>query len=46
MDDDFSTGSDIDSEEEFCLNDSDSETESDDSISPIAKKKTTNKCDL
>ena len=32
MDDDFSTGSDIDSEEEYYLNDSDSET-------PIAKKK-------
>ena len=39
MDDDFSTGSDIDSKEEFYLNDSDSETESDDSISPIAKKR-------
>ena len=39
MDDDFSTGSDIDSEEEYYLNDSDSETESDDSISPIAKKR-------
>ena len=39
MDDDLSTGSDIDSEEEYYLNDSDAET-------PFAKKKTTNKCDL
>ena len=39
MDDDISTGSNFDSEEEYFLNDSDSETESDDSLSPIAKKR-------
>ena len=38
MDNDFSTGSDMDSEEEQYRNDSDSETVSDDSIFPIAKK--------
>lgn len=39
MDDDISTGSDFDSDEEYFLNDSDSETESDESLSPIAKKR-------
>ena len=44
MNDDFSTGRSLpDSEEEYYLNDSENET--DDSISPIAKKKT-NKCDV
>ena len=45
MDDVISTGNDFDSEEEYFLYDIDFETESDDSLYPIAKK-ITNKCDI